>query len=387
MLKMLKEKMVMIPGPTPVVSSIRTQMSREMQAFGDPRFVADYKKLITELGVLLNCSGQAFPLAGTGTLAMEMAIANTTKRGDNVLIVSHGYFGDRFIEICERKGLNADVLKAEWGKTIPLAQIKEALDKKAYAAITVSHVDTSTGVCAPIEEIGALMKNYPDTIYIVDGVAATGAEFEDVDGMNIDLLFTGSQKGFGVCPGMFVVKAKKKALKRRHDLGTIPEYYVDFEKWMPTMDNPLKYFATPAVNLVWAMIEATSIIKQEGYPARAERHRINSRAMHAAFTALGFKILAEESCRCVTLSNLIYPDGLDDSAFRTAVFEGGMTIAGGLAQYAGKMCRIGHMGNIDINDEITAISILERALIRCGIQVNPGQGVSVYMSEMLKAAR
>ena len=104
------KKMVMIPGPTPVVKAIQEQMGRETQAFGDPRFVADYRELIADLGQLLNCSGKTFPLAGTGTLAMEMAIANTTKRGDSVLIVSHGFFGDRFIDICQRKGLDVDVL-------------------------------------------------------------------------------------------------------------------------------------------------------------------------------------------------------------------------------------------------------------------------------------
>ena len=141
---MEKNVLVMIPGPTPVVESIREQMARPIQAFGDPRFVADYKELITELGSLLNCSGMTFPLAGTGTLAMEMAIANTTKRGDNVLIVSNGFFGDRFIEICERKGLNVDVLSAEWGTIVTPEQIDKKLSEKDYAVVTVSHVDTST---------------------------------------------------------------------------------------------------------------------------------------------------------------------------------------------------------------------------------------------------
>ncbi len=248
---MLTKKMVMIPGPTPVVKSIQEQMGREIQAFGDPRFVADYRGLISDLGKLLNCSGKAFPLAGTGTLAMEMAIANTTKRGDSVLIISHGFFGDRFIDICKRKELDVDVLASEWGTTVPLADIEAKLREKKYAAMTVSHVDTATGVRADIEEIGKIIDSVsPETVYIVDGVAATGGEFADVDGMKIDILFTGSQKAFGVSPGMFILWAGEKALARRKELGTIPEYYVDFEKWIPIMDEPSKYFATPAVNLV-----------------------------------------------------------------------------------------------------------------------------------------
>ena len=173
---MEKNVLVMIPGPTPVVDSIRQEMGRPIQAFGDPRFVADYKKLIDDLGRIFNCSGMTFPLAGTGTLAMEMAIANTTKRGDNVLIVSNGFFGDRFIEICERKGLNVDVLNAEWGKTVSPEEIDAKLAEKDYAAITVSHVDTSTAVVAPIAAIGEVVAKYPNTMYIVDGVAATAGE-------------------------------------------------------------------------------------------------------------------------------------------------------------------------------------------------------------------
>ena len=191
---MEKNVLVMIPGPTPVVKSIQEQMGREIQAFGDPRFVKDYKELIDELGTLFNCSGQTFPLAGTGTLAMEMAIANVTKRGDNVLIVSNGFFGDRFIEICERKGLQADVLSAEWGSAVSPEAIDRKLSEKDYAAVTVTHVDTSTAVIAPVAEIGKVMKKHSNTIFILDGVAATAGEFADVDGMGIDVMFTGSQR-------------------------------------------------------------------------------------------------------------------------------------------------------------------------------------------------
>ena len=198
---MYNKKRVMIPGPTPVIEPIRYQMGREVQAFGDPAFIADYKTLIDGLGELYACNGQCFPLAGTGTLAMEMAIANATKAGDHVLIISHGYFGDRFIEICARKKLEYDVLSAEWGQIVPVEEIRSQLRQKPYAAITVSHVDTSTGVRAPIAEMGEMMAEFPETLFILDGVAATGGEFADMQAQNIDVMFTASQKAFGVCPG------------------------------------------------------------------------------------------------------------------------------------------------------------------------------------------
>ena len=384
---MENKRMVMIPGPTPVVKSIQDEMGREIQAFGDPRFVADYKRLIDDLGEMFNCSGKTFPLAGTGTLAMEMAIANTTKRGDSILIVSHGFFGDRFIEIASRKGLDVDVMQSEWGKIIPVEEIEAKLKSKKYAAMTVSHVDTATGVCAPIEEIGAMVaKVSPETIYIVDGVAATAGQFEDVDGMGIDILFTGSQKAFGVCPGMLILWASKKALARRESLGTIPEYYVDFEKWIPIMDNPAKYFATPAVNLVWAMNESVRLIKEEGgLKVRYERHLKNARAMQKAFEALGFTVLADAEHRAVTLSNLVYPEGIDDVQFRNTLMEEGIIVAGGLAAYAGRMFRIGHMGNVDINDMVAAMSVVERTLAKVtGKDCYLGKGIAVYMQEMAK---
>ena len=222
---MKTRKLLMIPGPTPVARSIQDQMGRETVAFGDPAFVKDFKELIEDLKVMFKCSGEVFVLAGSGTLGMETAIANVTKSGDNVLVVSHGFFGDRFIDICTRKGLNVDVLSAEWGDIVPVEKIREKLKEKKYAAMTVTHVDTSTGVCAPVAEIGKMMKEFPDTIYIVDGVCATAGEPEYVDDMGIDILFTGSQKAFGVAPGLTMVWANHKALERRKSLGDHPRLF------------------------------------------------------------------------------------------------------------------------------------------------------------------
>ncbi len=381
---MEKKISVRIPGPTPVVRSIQDQMSREIQAFGDPRFVSDYAALIADLGKLLNCSGMTFPLAGTGTLAMEMAVANSAKRGDSVLVVSHGYFGDRFIDICRRKGLDTDVLSAPWGSCVPAADIWEQLKKKAYAAVTVTHVDTSTGAAAPIAEIGAMLREFPEVIFIVDGVAAEAAEYTNCDEMGIDVLFTGSQKAFGVCPGMFVLWASGKSLARRKALGSIPEYYVDYENWIPIMENPAKYFATPAVNLVWAMRESVRIIKEEGFEARCRRHSRNAAALVKALETLGLTPLAGEGCRANSLSCLLYPEGVDDAAFRKALYEEGVIVAGGLGAYAGKMFRLGHMGNIDVSEEVELLGAIERVLAKCGRQVEYGRSVGVYLAERMK---
>lgn len=381
---MKNRRLVMIPGPTPVVRSIQDQMGRETVAFGDPAFVKDFKELIEELKMLWGTAGEVFVVAGTGTMAMEMAIANTTKRGDNVLIISHGFFGDRFIDLCERKGLNVDVLSSEWGKTVPLEDIERKLGEKNYAVVTVTHVDTATGVCSNIEEIGKIVRKFENTLFVVDGVCATAAEPEYVDDMGIDVLLTGSQKAFGVAPGLAIVWAGPRAMERRKSLGTIPEFYIDFDKWVPIMHDPSKYYATPAVNLIWALKESVRLIKEEGLEKRYERHRKVSRVMQMALETLGFKILAEEGCRAVTLSNLIYPDGINDLEFRGMLAEEGIVVAGGLGPYAGKMFRLGHMGNIDMHDIVSVVATIERALYKAGKCEELGKGVGVVMKEMMR---
>lgn len=381
---MKTKKLVMIPGPTPVVRSIQDQMGRETVAFGDPAFIKDYKDLLTDMKEMWGTTGEVFVIAGTGTMAMEMAIANTLKAGDNLLIVSQGFFGDRFIDLCQRKGINVDVIKSEWGTIVPVSDIEAKLKEKNYKAVTATHVDTATGVVAPIKEIGELVHRFEDTLFIVDGVCATAAEPEYVDEMKIDVLLTGTQKAFGVAPGLAIVWAGPRALKRREALGTIPEYYIDFEKWLPIMQDPSKYFATPAINLIWALKESVRIIKEEGMENRYKRHEKNARAIQAALEGLGFKLLAEKEHRAVTLSNILYMDGIVDADFRKILAEEGIVVAGGLGAYAGKMFRLGHMGNIDIHDMVSTIATIERALYRSRQNVELGKGVGILMKELLK---
>lgn len=382
---MKNKKLVMIPGPTPVTRSIQDQMGRETVAHGDPGFVKDFKQVIEDLKDIFKTKGEAFVVAGTGTLAMEMGIANVTKEGDNVLVVSHGHFGDRYVELCERKGLKVDVLSSEWGTIVPIEDIEKKLNEKNYKAITVTHVDTSTGVCAPVAEIGEIVKRFEDTVLIVDGVCATAAEPEYLDEMGIDVLITGSQKAFGVAPGLAIVLAGPKALERRKSLGTIRDYYLDFEKWIPIMNDPAKYFGTPPINLIWGLQESLRIIKEEGIENRYKRHKKVGKAMQKALEeGLGFTVLAEKDYRAVTLSCVEYMDGIIDEEFRKILAEEGVVVAGGLGSFAGKSFRLGHMGNIDTHYLVSTISAIERTLYRLGIKDVLGKGVSTLTEELIK---
>ena len=375
-------KLVMIPGPTPVVRSIQDQMARETVAFGDPDFVKDFKELVIELKDMWRCDGEAFVVAGSGTLAMEMAVSNITKRGDDILICTHGFFGDRFIDMCKNKGLNVDTLAAEWGTCYTVEDVDKKLSEKKYAAVTVTHVDTSTGVISPVKAVAEMVqKKHPETLLIVDAVAAAAGAESRMD-WGIDVLLTCSQKAFGVAPGLAMLWASKRAVEKRKSLGTIPESYVDFERWIPIMNDPAKYWGTPPVNLIWALKEAVRIIKQEGLDERYARHIRQAGYFVAGMEALGFKPAAPKELRSPTLTIFFYPEGagLDDAKFRTVLAEEGVQSAGCLAQFAGKAFRLGHMGNIDKHTLVSAMASVERACLKCGYKIEPGKGLGVLQA-------
>ena len=378
-------KLVMIPGPTPVVRSIQDQMARETIAFGDPGFISDFKGLVADLKTMWRCDGETFVVAGTGTMAMEMAVANVTKRGDKVLICEHGFFGERFIDICSRKGLEVDVLKAKWGTVYTPEQVDAELSKKNYTALTVTHVDTSTGVVAPLKAIcDMLKKKHPNVLLIVDGVAAAGGE-ESWSDWGIDVLFTCTQKAFGVAPGLAMVWASARAVEKRKSMSAIPESYFDFERWIPIMNDPSKYWGTPAVNMVWALKEGVRIMKEEGLEERYSRHSRQAAMFVAAMEAMGFKAAAAKENRASTLSVFLYPEGsgLEDMPFRTKLAEEGVQAAGCLGDFAGKGFRLGHMGNIDKHILVGAIASVERACIKCGYKIEPGKGLAALQAGLV----
>jgi aspartate aminotransferase-like enzyme len=373
------QKLLMIPGPTPVARSIQDQMARETVAFGDPGFVKDYKEVVAELNGMWSCDGECFIIAGSGTLAMEMAISNITQQGDNVLVCSHGFFGDRYTEIVQRKKLNTDVLKIKWGSAPTPELIGKELSKKDYSVITITHVDTATGAAAPLKEICSFMKsNHPEVMVIVDGVAATGGVEAYMD-WGIDVLFTCSQKCFGVSPGLVIMWASARAIQKRKSLPPIPESYVDFEKWIPVMNDPSKYWGTPPINLIWALKESVRIIKEEGITERYHRHERIATVFDAAMESIGFSVAAEKEFRAPTLSVYFYPEksNIVDFDFRMILAEEGVQPAACLAEYAGKGFRLGHMGNIDKHILVSTIAAVERACFRCGYGIEFGKAVGV----------
>lgn len=378
---MRNEEMLLIPGPTPVVDSIYDAMASETRGHTDPRFVAIYKNAIEQTRTMLKADGEVFVVAGSGTIAMEMALVNTVVAGEKILVISQGYFGDRFITLGQAFGIEVDVLQAEWGKQVALADVEAKLATGHYKAVTITHADTSTGVAADLDALVPIVKKH-GALVILDGVCATAAMEEDMSkayghpDYKIDIILTGSQKAIGVPPGLAIVAFNQSALAARKKIERVPAYYCDIYNWIPIMNDPSKYFATPPVNLIYAYNEGMRLVLEEGMSARITRHAAFGKAVRAALGEYGMTALADETVAASTLSCILYPDGVDDAAFRSALAKKGVIVAGALAHFAGKAFRIGHMGN-------TTEAMLEQAVRLIGDTLNE----IGYAVDVEKAAR
>lgn len=380
---MPNKEMLLIPGPTPVVDEIYQALSRETYAHTDPRFVKIFKHSLDLTQRLFNTDGQVFVVAGSGTIAMEMAIVNTVAPGEKLLVISHGYFGDRFIPLAKAFGIDVEVLQAEWGHHIEIAEVEKKLAETSYKAVTVTHVDTSTGVMSNIGELVPVVKK-SGALFILDGVCATAAIEEDMQkeyghsDYKIDVVLTGSQKAIGVPPGLAIMAFGPKAMKAREAMENVPAFYADIMRWLPIMQDPGKYYATPAVNMIYAYEKGMEILMEEGLPKRFKRHAALGKAVRAGLAEYGMNPLASEEVAAPTLSCILYPEGVNDVEFRSKLAAKGMVIAGALASLAGKAFRIGHMGNVTEEMFVKAMELVGETLNEMGIKADAAKAVAKF---------
>jgi len=380
---MPNKEMLLVPGPTPVVDEIYEALSSETMGHTDPRFAKIFKNSLELTKKLYNTDGDVFVIAGSGTLAMEMAIINTVAPGEKLLVVSHGYFGDRFIPLAKVFGIQVETLQAEWGQQISKELVEEKLAEGGFKAVTVTHVDTSTGVMANVEDLVPVVKK-AGALFILDGVCASAAMEEDMQktyghpDYKIDVVLTGSQKAIGVPPGLGIVAFGPKALAAREAMPSVMGYYTDIKNWLPVMNEPVKYFATPPVNMIVAFNKGMELVMAEGLETRYRRHLALGRAVRAALKVYGMKPLAAEEVAAPTLSCIIYPEGLNDAEFRSKLASKGVIVAGALASLAGKAFRIGHMGNATEEMFVKALQIVGETLQEMGYEANIDTAVDEF---------
>jgi alanine-glyoxylate transaminase/serine-glyoxylate transaminase/serine-pyruvate transaminase len=372
---MQTEKLLMIPGPSPVHPRILNSLSLPTVSHVSPELVEELKKALDNLKKVVFCEkGEAFIVSGAGTLAMEMAVLNVIKKGEKFLVLSQGFFGQRMVQIAESFGLDCDLIESEWGKAVLPAELESKLGEEVYEAVVSTHVDTCTGACAPIKDYAEVLKGR-GVHFIVDGVCATGGIEERMDDWGIDVILTAAQKCFGAPPGLAVLVVSEKAMEKRRSMGAIPAYYTDLLNWLPIMKDPSKYFSTPCVNEIRAFYESTEIVLEEGVEKRILRHARVAKAIRAALIELGFSFFTQEPFLADTLSVVEYPEGIEDMPFRKTFFKNGVVVAGGLGETAGRVFRMGHMGNLSVSQVYFALDALERTLASLGFSFKPGSGL------------
>lgn len=383
----------MIPGPIEFEPEVLAAMAVPSPSHMDLDFARVFGRALVNMREVFQApSGQPFAIAGTGTLAMELAAANVVEAGDRVVVVNTGYFGDRMGRILERLGATAEHVRAPIGEVPSLEAIEQAVSRGPCKAVCVTHVDTSTAVLTPIEAIAKVAKKH-GALVVVDGVCATGGEALKQDAWGVDVALTASQKAIGVPPGLALVVASPAAMKVVKTRKTkVASLYLDFNEWLPIMEGYEKgaplYFATPAVNLVAALGVSLERIVAEGIEARIARHRKVAGAFRAAWKALGLAMLPKtEATAANTMSALWYPDGVDAAFVGRAKTEG-VILAGGLHPDAKtKYFRVGHMGSTDGIETIATIGAIERALAQAEKTTAAGGGRRVELGIGVAAAQ
>ena len=372
---MPQEKLLLIPGPSPVVPRILDALALPTVSHVGPDMAHDLKESCENLKrIVFSAEGEPFIVAGAGTLSMEMALLNTAGPADRVLVLSQGYFGDRMAQICRAFGIDHDVLECEWGRAVTPRELDRRLKTRNYNIVVCTHVDTATGACAPVEEYSQVLEK-TGAIFIVDGVCATGGIAERMDAWGIDVVLTAAQKCLGTPPGLAILVLSEPAMEKRRGLASVPAYYSDILRWLPIMHDPTKYFSTPCVNEIRAFAEATAHRPRGGDRRAVRAARPLCRGPPGGTGSP--RLLASSPTRASRprrSPSCSYPDGVEDKAFRAGLAANGVIVAGGLGPTAGRVFRMGHMGNLTSVQVRFAIEAVERTLAGLGRAVKPGAG-------------
>jgi alanine-glyoxylate transaminase/serine-glyoxylate transaminase/serine-pyruvate transaminase len=388
---MADRTVLMIPGPIELDADVLGALAQPQRGHMDGAFAKAFGRTLGRAReVFLAPSAQPFVIAGSGTLAMEIATANLIDPGERAIVVNTGYFGDRMRAILERQGAQVDEVRAPLGEVPDLGALERALASARPKLVTVTHVDTSTGVRAPVEEVARLAREH-GALTVVDGVCSVGGEELRQDAWGVDVALTASQKALGAPPGLALVVAGPRALAaRRAKKVPVASLYLDLLEWLPIMESYEKgapqYFATPATNLVLALDVSLGQLVAEGMDARVARHARQATAFRAACRALGLSMLpARDTIAANTLSAFYYPSGVDASLVGRVRTEG-IIMAGGLHPDARtKYFRVGHMGVMTAADILAAVGALERALATSGHRFDAGVGLAAAQRQLAVA--
>lgn len=380
----MKKNYLLTPGPTPLPPEVCESLSRPIIHHRTPQFQAILKEAHEGLKYVFQTSNDVYILASSGTGGLESAVINFLSPQDRVIVVDAGKFGERWTEICQAYGVNADVIKVEWGHAVDPKDIEARLKagKGSVKAVFVTLCETSTGVATDIKAVGDVVKN-TDAILVVDAVSGLGAIDLKSDAWNCDVVVSGSQKGLMLPPGLGFISVSAKAWKLAES-SKCPKYYFSLKaakKAYASTDTPW----TPAIGLVIALNEAIKLMRAEGLEKIFAWHHTMAEAVRTAARAIGLELFAPDAYSDVVTAVKV-PAGVDgEKLVKTMRDTYGVTIAGGQSEMKGKIFRFAHMGYIGEFDIITGISCLEKVLAQMGYKFQMGAGVAAAQKVFLNS--
>jgi aspartate aminotransferase-like enzyme len=355
-----------IPGPTPVPPDILEAVARPMVNHRGRDFAALIGRVAERLREFYLTKSEVLILSASGTGGLEAAVVNTLSPGDKVLAVTIGVFGERFAAIAETYGAQVTVLPYEWGRPAHADDVRKALQAEPdIKAVLVTHNETSTGVANPLAQIAEVVRE-ADKLLLVDAVSSLGAIPLEMDAWGLDVVVTGSQKGWMVPPGLAFVAMSGQAW-RAYEESRMPRFYLDLGRHRDSLAKGQTPW-TPAMSIFFGLDVALQRMAEEGLESIHARHARMGRLTREGVTALGLELLcADERFASDTVTAIRRPEGIEVSALRNLLEDDyGVILAGGQGKLSGKIFRIGHLGLVEEADIRHALDALERGLSRLG---------------------
>lgn len=376
--------MLMIPGPTPVPESVLLAQAKHLIGHRSGEFSQIMAEVTENLKWLHQTQNDVLLLTASGTGAMEAGIINVLSAGDRVLAGNNGKFGERWVKVCEAFGIQVEAIEAEWGKPLDPEAFRAALEadtEKTIKAVIVTHSETSTGVLNDLQTIARHVKAHGEALMIVDAVTSLGACSVPIDEWGLDVVASGSQKGYMIPPGLGFVAMSDRAWAA-YEKSTLPKFYFDLGPYRKNAAKNTTPF-TPPVSLFYALQVALQIMKAEGLETIFARHERLKRATRAAMKALNLPLFAADEFASPAVT-AVMPQGVDAEKIRSTLrkqFD--IAMAGGQDHLKGKIFRMGHLGFVGDRDVLTAIAALEATLAQLGAEgVTPGAGLAAAQAAL-----
>jgi predicted phosphoserine aminotransferase len=344
----MEHKKLFLPGPTEVRKEVLEAMDEWMFGHRSERMTELFTTMVEDTKRFFDTENHVIILTASGTAFMESSIMNLVH--DKVLCATCGSFSERQADIAERLGKNVDRLEYEWGKAVQAEDVRKALEKESYDAFTCAMNETSTGVRNPVEVIGEVLRDFPDTLFIVDGISSLGGDYIDIEESNIDVIFTSVQKAFAMPPGLAVCIVNDKAYEREKESPSA-SWYGGFQRNIDYYNRRSQTHSTPAISLMLAYREQMKYMLEEGHIKRSQRHK--EMAEYVQSWALEhFDMFPQKGCWSQTVSTVKNTRDLNIAELIEEVSENyDMVFSNGYgSRLREKTFRIGHMGDHTLED-------------------------------------